>query len=64
VLADEPTGALDSKTGSQVIELLHQLHREGRTIILITHDLEIAASAPRRVFLRDGKIERDESGVK
>jgi putative ABC transport system ATP-binding protein len=63
VLADEPTGALDSKTGSQVIELLHQLHREGRTIILITHDLEIAASAPRRVFLRDGKIERDESGV-
>lgn len=63
VLADEPTGALDSKTGSQVIELLHQLHREGRTIILITHDLEIAASAPRRVFLRDGKIERDESGA-
>jgi putative ABC transport system ATP-binding protein len=64
VLADEPTGALDSKTGAQVIELLQQLHSQGRTIVLITHDLEIAASAPRRVFLRDGKIERDERGVK
>lgn len=63
VLADEPTGALDSKTGAQVIELMQQLHRDGRTIILITHDLEIAASAPRRVFLRDGKIERDEVGA-
>lgn len=62
VLADEPTGALDSKTGAQVISLLKDLHSEGRTIILITHDLEIAASAPRRVFLRDGKIERDERG--
>lgn len=64
VLADEPTGALDSKTGAQVIELLKELNQEGRTIILITHDLEIAASAPRRVFLRDGRIERDERGVK
>ncbi|MEY4410398.1 MAG: hypothetical protein RLZ99_871 [Actinomycetota bacterium] len=64
VLADEPTGALDSKTGAQVIELLQELNREGRTIILITHDLDIAASAPRRVFLRDGRIERDERGVK
>ncbi len=64
VLSDEPTGALDSKTGAQVIELLQQLHSQGRTIVLITHDLEIAASAPRRVFLRDGKIERDERGVK
>jgi putative ABC transport system ATP-binding protein len=63
VLADEPTGALDSKTGAAVIELLKELHREGRTIVLITHDLEIAASAPRRVFLRDGLIERDERGV-
>lgn len=64
VLADEPTGALDSKTGAQVIELLQELNHEGRTIILITHDLEIAASAPRRVFLHDGRIERDERGVK
>lgn len=64
VLADEPTGALDSKTGAQVISLLKDLHAEGRTIILITHDLEIAASAPRRVFLRDGKIERDERSKK
>ena len=62
VLADEPTGALDSKTGAAVIELLKDLHRDGRTIVLITHDLEIAASAPRRVFLRDGLIERDERG--
>lgn len=60
VLADEPTGALDSKTGAQVIGLLKELNREGRTIILITHDLDIAASAPRRVFLRDGKVEKDE----
>jgi putative ABC transport system ATP-binding protein len=64
VLADEPTGALDSKTGAQVIELLKELNQEGRTIILITHDLDIAASAPRRVFLRDGRIERDERGSK
>ncbi len=64
VLADEPTGALDSKTGAQVIALLQELNQEGRTIILITHDLDIAASAPRRVFLRDGRIERDERGVK
>lgn len=63
VLADEPTGALDSKTGAAVIDLLKQLNLEGRTIVLITHDLEIAASAPRRVFLRDGKVERDERGV-
>ncbi|NBU23637.1 MAG: ABC transporter ATP-binding protein [Actinobacteria bacterium] len=62
VLADEPTGALDSKTGAQVIELLKELHAEGRTIILITHDLDIAASAPRRIFLRDGLIEKDERG--
>lgn len=60
VLADEPTGALDSKTGAQVIDLLKELNAEGRTIILITHDLDIAASAPRRIFLRDGKIERDD----
>lgn len=64
VLADEPTGALDSKTGAQVIDLLKQLNAEGRTIILITHDLDIAASAPRRIFLRDGEIERDERGQK
>jgi putative ABC transport system ATP-binding protein len=63
VLADEPTGALDSKTGAAVIDLLKDLHKEGRTIVLITHDLEIAASAPRRVFLRDGQIERDERGA-
>jgi putative ABC transport system ATP-binding protein len=63
VLADEPTGALDSKTGAAVIDLLTNLNKEGRTIVLITHDLDIAASAPRRVFLRDGQIERDERGA-
>lgn len=63
VLADEPTGALDSKTGAQVIDLFKQLHAEGSTIILITHDLDIASQAPRRVFLRDGKVERDERGA-
>lgn len=64
VLADEPTGALDSKTGAAVIDLLKELNQEGRTIVLITHDLDIAASAPRRVFLRDGKVEKDERGVR
>lgn len=64
VLADEPTGALDSKTGAAVIDLLKELNQEGRTIVLITHDLDIAASAPRRVFLRDGKVEKDERGAR
>ena len=58
-MADEPTGALDSKTGAQVLELMKQINREGTTIILITHDNGIAAQARRIVRVMDGKIIRD-----
>ena len=59
IMADEPTGALDSKTGRQVREILHSLHEDGTTIILITHDNGIAATAERIVRLSDGKIVAD-----
>ncbi len=59
IMADEPTGALDSKTGRHVLEMLQQLYREGTTILLITHDDGIAATAPRVVRLSDGKIISD-----
>jgi putative ABC transport system ATP-binding protein len=60
VFADEPTGNLDSRSGAQIIGLLRELNAEGTTIVVITHDLEVAASLPRRVHIRDGGIERDE----
>lgn len=60
LLADEPTGNLDTKTGEEIMQLFDVLHREGNTIILVTHEEDIAAHAHRRVRLRDGKIERDE----
>ena len=63
ILADEPTGALDSNTGNQVMELFQQLNKEGKTIVLITHDLDIAAKAKRRITLKDGKVISDD-GVK
>ena len=56
ILADEPTGALDSKTGKEVIELLKELNKEGNTVVLITHDNAIAAQAQRIIRLSDGKI--------
>ena len=59
IMADEPTGALDSKTGRHVLGILQQLYREGTTILLITHDDGIAATAPRVVRLSDGKIISD-----
>lgn len=59
VLADEPTGALDTRSGQDVLALLKHLHSEGRTIILITHDLDIARHAERIVRLRDGQVESD-----
>jgi putative ABC transport system ATP-binding protein len=59
VLADEPTGNLDSRTGGEVIGLLHALHDVGSTIVVVTHDPGIAASMPRRVHVRDGRIEAD-----
>jgi putative ABC transport system ATP-binding protein len=60
VFADEPTGNLDSRSGAQIIGLLRELNAEGTTIVVITHDLEVAASLPRRVHIRDGGIETDE----
>ncbi|MBF0775749.1 macrolide ABC transporter ATP-binding protein [Streptococcus azizii] len=59
ILADEPTGALDTKTGDQIMELLTELNREGKTIIMVTHEPEIAAYAKRRIVLRDGIITED-----
>lgn len=59
IMADEPTGALDSKTGKHVLEILHSLNEEGTTIILITHDTQIAATAKRIVRISDGKIISD-----
>ena len=55
-LADEPTGALDSQSGQNVMEILHQLYAEGHTIIMVTHDREIAASANRVIEIKDGEI--------
>ena len=62
VLADEPTGALDTATGQAVLALLTRLHTEGTTIVVITHDRDIAASLPRRVEVRDGRIVADTAG--
>jgi putative ABC transport system ATP-binding protein len=59
VMADEPTGNLDSAAGAAILELLRELNREGTTIVVITHDLEVAAAMERRVEIRDGRILRD-----
>ena len=61
LLADEPTGALDSKSGAQVMELFQRLNEEGVTVLMITHDPEIAAHAKRVVLIRDGEL--TEKGV-
>ena len=57
LLADEPTGALDTRSGEQIMELFHQLHAEGVTIVMITHEPEIAGHAERVVTIRDGRLE-------
>jgi putative ABC transport system ATP-binding protein len=62
ILADEPTGNLDSKTGGEIMALLEDLYHRGNTIILVTHERDIAAHARRTVRLRDGVIESDERG--
>ena len=65
ILADEPTGNLDSKTGADVMKLFHELHEAGNTIVLITHDAKIAAQTPRAIHIHDGKVlePMDESEV-
>ena len=59
LLADEPTGNLDSKTGNEIMALFARLHNTGNTIVLVTHEAEIAAYAHRTIHLRDGKVEND-----
>ncbi|HEY8846260.1 MAG TPA: ABC transporter ATP-binding protein [Candidatus Limnocylindrales bacterium] len=56
ILADEPTGNLDSASGRDVLAVLHELHASGRTIVLITHDADVAAAADRQVHIRDGRL--------
>ncbi len=63
MLADEPTGNLDSKSGASVMELLRELHAEGRTIVIITHDRELAASLPRQISMLDGVVASDGSDL-
>ena len=56
ILADEPTGNLDTHSGAEVMALLHELHRGGRTIVLITHESEVASQASRQIHIRDGRV--------
>jgi len=68
IFADEPTGNLDSKTGATILELFSELSQQGRTIVLVTHDVQIASQTPRQIEICDGRIveraHREESGVK
>jgi putative ABC transport system ATP-binding protein len=63
LLADEPTGNLDSKTGEEVLRMFEQLHAGGQTIVVVTHDPDVASHAQRRIVLRDGAIASDERAV-
>ncbi len=63
VLADEPTGNLDSRNSASLMELLVSLNDEGTTVILVTHDLEVAAISTRQVTLKDGRVETDSDAV-
>lgn len=60
ILADEPTGNLDTKTGEEIMKIFYKLHQQGNTIIMVTHEAEIARHAQRIIHLRDGLIEKDE----
>jgi len=64
ILADEPTGNLDSKTGFEIMNLLHELNKAGITIILVTHELDIAKGAKRIIEIKDGKIIKDKKSKK
>jgi putative ABC transport system ATP-binding protein len=64
LLADEPTGALDTNTGNEIMALFERLHENGNTIVLVTHELDIANHAHRVIHIRDGKVERDETTTK
>ena len=59
LLADEPTGNLDSKSAADVLALIAEVHAGGQTVVLVTHDAEVAARAQRQISLRDGRIEHD-----
>jgi putative ABC transport system ATP-binding protein len=59
ILADEPTGNLDSRTGQEILNLFHRLHEQGNTIIMVTHDSNIAQQTERILFIKDGKLERE-----
>ncbi len=63
ILADEPTGDLDSVAGAEVLDIFSELHRSGRTVVLITHDADVAAVAPRLVHVRDGLLEEQEAAA-
>lgn len=62
LLADEPTGNLDSRTGEEIMHLLTELNEQGKTIIMVTHDADVASNAKQRLYMRDGRIERIEGG--
>ncbi|MEE8340052.1 MAG: ATP-binding cassette domain-containing protein, partial [Xanthomonadales bacterium] len=57
VLADEPTGNLDSRTSDAILDLMQELNREGQTIVMVTHEQDIAKRASRQIFMQDGRIE-------
>ena len=59
LLADEPTGNLDSKTGNEIMALFERLHKTGNTIVLVTHEPDVAAFAYRTIYIRDGQVEND-----
>jgi putative ABC transport system ATP-binding protein len=64
LLADEPTGNLDSKTGAEIMQLFERLHQSGNTIVLVTHEADVAAYAHRTLYLRDGMVEHDERNTR